>query len=40
MPRRARHYISGQPYHIVQRGINFEPVLLKVLFGSMARVIE
>ena|GEM_PF-6718353 len=30
MPRRARHYISGQPYHIVQRGNNHEPCLIEI----------
>ncbi len=30
MPRRARHYISGQPYHIVQRGNNREPCFIEI----------
>ncbi len=25
MPRRARHYLAGMPYHIVQRGNNRQP---------------
>lgn len=29
MPRRARHYILGQPYHIVQRGNNREPCFIE-----------
>lgn len=29
MPRRARHYISGQPYHIVQRGNNRESCFIE-----------
>jgi len=30
MPRRARHYISGQPHHIVQRGNNREPCFIEI----------
>ena len=29
MPRRARHYIPGQPYHIVQRGNNREACFIE-----------
>ena len=29
MPRRARHYIAGQPYHIVRRGNNREPCFIE-----------
>jgi putative transposase len=30
MPRRARHYIAGQPYHIVQRGNNREACFIEL----------
>ncbi len=30
MPRRARHYIAHQPYHIVQRGNNREPCFIEI----------
>ncbi len=30
MPRRARHYIAGQPYHVVQRGNNREPCFIEI----------
>lgn len=29
MPRRARHYISGMPYHVIQRGNNREPCFIE-----------
>ena len=29
MPRRARMYIEGEPYHIVQRGNNREPCFIE-----------
>ncbi len=29
MPRRARHYLPNQPYHIVQRGNNREPCFVE-----------
>ena len=30
MPRRARMYVAGMPYHIVQRGNNREAVFYEV----------
>lgn len=30
MPRRARHYLAGMPYHIVQRGNNRQPCFLEI----------
>jgi putative transposase len=30
MPRRVRHYIAGQPYHVVQRGNNREPCFIEI----------
>ncbi len=30
MPRRARHYIAGQPYHVVQPGNNREPCFIEI----------
>jgi putative transposase len=30
MPRRARHYIANQPYHVVQRGNNREPCFIEI----------
>ncbi|MBK8187840.1 MAG: transposase [Cellvibrio sp.] len=30
MPRRARHYIANQPYHIAQRGNNREPCFIEI----------
>lgn len=30
MPRRARHYIAHQPYHIVQRGNNREACFIEL----------
>jgi len=29
MPRRARHYLPGMPYHLVQRGNNREPCFIE-----------
>ena len=43
MPRRARMYLPGHPYHIVQRGNNrevcfIEPENYQFLLGIMARM--
>ena len=29
MPRRARNYLIGMPYHVVQRGNNREPCFIE-----------
>lgn len=35
MPRRARHYLPNQPYHIVQRGNNREPCFVELELSAL-----